>query len=243
MSTATDVARAILAHHEELEASLSSRVDAVLTAARDGQPYEPAVAELNALLATDVLPHARAEEDVVYPVAANGRLQVLVAGMLYEHEALLALATELGDARTAVDAAGVARALREVFIGHVRRENELLIPALAADRTVDLFGLLPELERRFLAYRAPARPLQVAGPPPGPNGELDVRPVPRRSRHDLVFQRFAATAPGEAMILVNDHEPKHLHRQFQAERAGEFGWDYLETGPDVWRVRISRTPA
>jgi hypothetical protein len=54
MSTATDVARAILAHHEELEAGVSSRVDAVLTAARDGEPYEPAVAELNALLAADV---------------------------------------------------------------------------------------------------------------------------------------------------------------------------------------------
>jgi uncharacterized protein (DUF2249 family) len=240
MSTATDVARAILAHHEELEASLSSRVEAVLTAARDGQPYEPAVAELNALLAADVLPHARAEEDVVYPVAANGRLQVLVAGMLFEHEALMALATELGSVRTSVDAAAVARALREVFVGHVRRENELLIPALAADPTVDLFGLLPELERRFLAYRAPDRQLQVAGPPPSPTGELDVRAVPRRSRHDLVFQRFAATAPGEAMILVNDHEPRHLHRQFLAERGGEFDWAYLEAGPDVWRVRISR---
>ena len=33
MSIATDVARAILAHHEELEASLDSRVDAVLAAA------------------------------------------------------------------------------------------------------------------------------------------------------------------------------------------------------------------
>jgi uncharacterized protein (DUF2249 family) len=240
MSTASDVARAIVGHHEELEASLSSRVEGVLTAARAGQPFEPSVAELNAVLAADILPHARAEEDVLYPVAANGRLQVLAAGMLFEHEALLALATELGSARTAVDAAAVARALREVFVGHVRRENELLLPALAADPTVDLFGLLPEMERRFLAYRAPDRQLPVAGPPSGPNGELDVRTVPRRSRHDLVFQRFAAISPGEAMILVNDHDPKHLHRQFQAERAGEFDWDYLEAGPEVWRVRISR---
>ncbi|GGV00404.1 hypothetical protein GCM10010182_17060 [Actinomadura cremea] len=28
--------------------------------------------------------------------------------------------------------------------------------------------------------------------------------------------------------------------QFAAEHSGRFTWDYLESGPEVWRVRIGR---
>jgi uncharacterized protein (DUF2249 family) len=45
---------------------------------------------------------------------------------------------------------------------------------------------------------------------------------------------------GESFILVNDHDPKPLYYQFQAERTGEFTWEYLEQGPAAWRVRIGR---
>jgi uncharacterized protein (DUF2249 family) len=46
---------------------------------------------------------------------------------------------------------------------------------------------------------------------------------------------------GEAFILVNDHDPKPLYYQFLHEREGFFIWEYLEEGPDQWRVRISET--
>ena len=46
--------------------------------------------------------------------------------------------------------------------------------------------------------------------------------------------------PGEALLLVNDHDPKPLFYQFQAEASGEFTWDYLENGPEVWQVRIGK---
>ena len=42
-------------------------------------------------------------------------------------------------------------------------------------------------------------------------------------------------------ILVNDHDPKPLYYHFKAEYDRTFKWDYLDQGPDVWRVRISRT--
>jgi uncharacterized protein (DUF2249 family) len=41
-------------------------------------------------------------------------------------------------------------------------------------------------------------------------------------------------------VLVNDHDPKPLRYQLEAEHAGRFTWDYLKAGPDVWRVRIGR---
>lgn len=70
---------------------------------------------------------------------------------------------------------------------------------------------------------------------------VDVRNVPPRDRHPMIFEAFEALKPGEAFVLINDHEPKPLYYQFQAEREGMFSWDYLESGPDVWRVRIGRT--
>lgn len=72
---------------------------------------------------------------------------------------------------------------------------------------------------------------------------VDVRTIVPRDRHPLIFGTFAELAPGEALLLVNDHDPKPLYYQFQAEYGGEFNWEYLESGPDVWRVRIGRVAA
>ncbi len=47
--------------------------------------------------------------------------------------------------------------------------------------------------------------------------------------------------PGEAFVLVNDHDPKPLYYQFTFEKPGQFTWTYQEEGPDVWRVEIGRT--
>lgn len=69
---------------------------------------------------------------------------------------------------------------------------------------------------------------------------LDVRNVAPRERHGLIFDSFAGLKPGEALVLINDHDPRPLFYQFQAEHTGQFSWDYLEQGPEVWRVRIGR---
>jgi uncharacterized protein (DUF2249 family) len=70
---------------------------------------------------------------------------------------------------------------------------------------------------------------------------IDVRQIIPRERHALIFETFHALANQQAFELVNDHDPKPLYYQFAAEHAGQFSWDYLEQGPDVWRVRIGRT--
>jgi len=40
--------------------------------------------------------------------------------------------------------------------------------------------------------------------------------------------------------LVNDHDPKPLRYRLLAERPGQLAWEYLEQGPEVWRVRLGR---
>ncbi|HEU6455229.1 MAG TPA: DUF2249 domain-containing protein [Roseateles sp.] len=69
---------------------------------------------------------------------------------------------------------------------------------------------------------------------------IDVREIPPRERHPLIFSTFRALAAKDAMELVNDHDPRPLYYQMQAEMPGTFTWDYLDVGPDVWRVRITR---
>ena len=69
---------------------------------------------------------------------------------------------------------------------------------------------------------------------------IDVRRIPPPQRHPLIFQTFENLLAGQAFLLVNDHDPKPLYYTFKAERDGQFDWEYLEQGPEVWRVRIGR---
>jgi uncharacterized protein (DUF2249 family) len=71
--------------------------------------------------------------------------------------------------------------------------------------------------------------------------ELDVREVAPRVRHPLIFSTFDGLESDQSFVLINDHDPKPLFYQFQAERDGQFRWEYLATGPDEWQVRITRT--
>jgi uncharacterized protein (DUF2249 family) len=71
--------------------------------------------------------------------------------------------------------------------------------------------------------------------------ELDVRVHAHGQRHDVIFTAYQGLAPGAGFILVNDHDPKPLRYQFEAEHPGEFTWDCLESAPKVWRVQIGRS--
>ncbi|MFZ5443095.1 MAG: DUF2249 domain-containing protein [Myxococcota bacterium] len=72
---------------------------------------------------------------------------------------------------------------------------------------------------------------------------IDVRTIIPRERHPLIFRTFDALAPGESFELINDHDPKPLYYQLNAERPGLLTWDYQERGPEVWRVHIGRANA
>lgn len=72
---------------------------------------------------------------------------------------------------------------------------------------------------------------------------LDVRTITPRERHPRIFQLFDSLEVGEAFELINDHDPKPLYYQFRAELGDEFDWEYLEEGPETWRVRIGRRAA
>jgi uncharacterized protein (DUF2249 family) len=72
---------------------------------------------------------------------------------------------------------------------------------------------------------------------------VDVRYLIPRERHPLIFSSFDKLPVGQAMELVNDHDPRPLYYQFHAELPGRFGGDVLEAGPDTWRVSITKLKA
>lgn len=72
---------------------------------------------------------------------------------------------------------------------------------------------------------------------------IDVRTIAPRERHTLIFAQFDALQLGDAVQLVNDHDPRPLYYQFEDRRAGQFNWTYLQSGPDLWRVQIDKTAA
>ncbi|WP_448205836.1 DUF2249 domain-containing protein [Azospirillum sp. sgz302134] len=69
---------------------------------------------------------------------------------------------------------------------------------------------------------------------------IDVQSIPPYLRHQVIIEAVQGLAPGDAFTLVNDHDPRPLHHQLRALFADSFAWEYLEQGPEVWRVRISR---
>ena len=72
------------------------------------------------------------------------------------------------------------------------------------------------------------------------DSELDVRQLRKPDKHPTIFAVYTDLPVWGSFVLVNNHDPKHLHEEFEADHAGSYGWEYLEKGPTVWRIRISK---
>ncbi|MDH6197604.1 uncharacterized protein (DUF2249 family) [Mycobacterium frederiksbergense] len=70
--------------------------------------------------------------------------------------------------------------------------------------------------------------------------QLDVRALPKPQKHPAIFAAFTALPLGGSFILVNNHDPVHLHEEFETDLAGGYDWTYVERGPEVWRIRIGK---
>lgn len=69
---------------------------------------------------------------------------------------------------------------------------------------------------------------------------LDVTVIEPKFKHPTIFQKFDELQEGEAFIIHNDHDPKPLYYQLIGERGNVFSWEYLESGPEYWEVKIKK---
>jgi uncharacterized protein (DUF2249 family) len=75
----------------------------------------------------------------------------------------------------------------------------------------------------------------------GGSTTLDVRDVAPKDRLEAILGAWDRLAPGDALQLWVDHDPKCMYytlRAMHGEDAFEFA--YLLEGPEDWHVQVSR---
>lgn len=238
---------AIEQHHAEMSGALAIAVDAVVSAAAQGHAAAALAARdgLSDWCREQLLPHAGAEEQTLYPAAhALDRGRLLVDGMMAEHVAITGLTQELAAAGEPVAAAAAARALQALFTSHLQKENELLLPLLTAAPDVSLAALLSGMHELVGGHPAGAEGHSHGhghGEVDGPGyPELDARAIPHAIRHATIFGALDAIAPGGGLLLVAPHDPQPLLEQISRRWPGVFDVDYVERGPEAWRLTFVR---
>lgn len=63
---------------------------------------------------------------------------------------------------------------------------------------------------------------------------------PPHLKHKVIFETFDNLQPSEAMLLINDHDPKPLRFQFESMHANQYTWEYIEQGPVTFQVKIGK---
>jgi uncharacterized protein (DUF2249 family) len=70
---------------------------------------------------------------------------------------------------------------------------------------------------------------------------LDVRPVEPKDRYETIMGAYDALDVGAALELTVDHDPQCMYYTLRATRGDDaFTFDYLEQGPETWRVRVGK---
>lgn len=69
---------------------------------------------------------------------------------------------------------------------------------------------------------------------------LDVRQLRKPDKHPTIFATYNALACGQSFVLVNDHDPKHLRDEFETDHPNSYRWEYINTEPRDWRIRITK---
>jgi len=258
VATSAEDAQAVEAvknHHAQLAGALAVRVEALVQAAARGD-LPGAGAASDALVRwcdAELIPHALAEEQAMYPRAQQDpRAQLLVDAMLAEHRDLVALVEALRQPSGPVRAAANAQALRSLFASHLVKENEQILPLLAESPEVSLAVILEGMHELLGAQDQGegADAVDEGGcgvecgcghqDQAGALPELDARAVPHAIRHATIFGALDSVSAGSGLVLVAPHDPLPLLAQLEQRSPGLFSVDYLERGPDSWRVRFVR---
>jgi uncharacterized protein (DUF2249 family)/hemerythrin-like domain-containing protein len=224
----------------DLEAGVSSHDPTSLAELLDG---------LTGFLTGELQPHARGEERTLYPaldpiIRQHGSA---TATMRVDHEYIGEYVRQIGETSRQLRAAGEEREratlakqlarqviqMQGLFSVHLAKEERVYLPlveeAISAGDQRALFAALHDEAEGTLAATDT-----------GATETLDVRDLPPAQRHQVIFARFNALPIGGSFELVNDHDPKPLYYQLTAEYVGGLLWQYVEQGPEAWRVQMGK---
>lgn len=70
--------------------------------------------------------------------------------------------------------------------------------------------------------------------------QLDTRQYKFEEQNKVIINAFDSLPVGDKMMLINDHDPTHVFNQLEEKRFGKFEWEYIEEGPDIWKVSLAK---
>jgi uncharacterized protein (DUF2249 family) len=241
-------AEAVIEHHAQLAGALGRHIEKLLNAAIGGDELagERARTGLVQWCESELIPHALAEEANMYPKAHEiASAQLLVDAMIAEHREILALVEQIKGASTPVIAAAKAKALGALFDSHLNKENDQILPLLAASKDISLAAILGGMHE-LLGEDSQESESGCGGECTCGHEdsldfpELDARQVPHAIRHATIFGALDSVSSGSGMVLVAPHDPLPLLQQLENRAPGRFSISYLERGPEAWKIQFLR---
>jgi uncharacterized protein (DUF2249 family) len=216
--------------HAVLLHEVRSRGRRIRAALSEGRWPDHEVAGLVDYLRYEVLDQAVTTQRLLFPLIAKGRAHSGIQRLTGDHVHLRDLADQLASVATThgvdsepSDLAELLDALDEFLGRHMRTEETLLSGATSAG--------VESLRQPFRCHLW--FPLTE-----GPDVDLDV--LPREFAHRAALERFSRLRPGEKLLLRSSRELDGLWNVLSGSRPGEYGWAYLEEGPERWRAELTR---
>ncbi|MEV7690645.1 DUF2249 domain-containing protein [Streptomyces bungoensis] len=231
-STATDPAVQARSALHQIHQRLRCRLVTLTEVDPPAEAEEAVRAALASFCTDDLRRYLSACDRTLYATASGAaETRLLVRALRTTAAVLDEYVDQVSKAGDATAATSTARAIDATLRPHFAVERTVLLPALTRLPGADLPALMADLDTLLNGGVLTETPI------------VDVREIPHGRRHPRIFTRFARLTPGESFTLINNHDPKPLHREFEATHPGAYTWEYVESGPDRWQIRIGRLPS
>lgn len=203
--------------------------DLLAVTADDGWPAR----ELQALLTymrAEVLRQAVDEERLLFPSRApSAALDRLGRDHTMLHlitEALAAAATDEGP-HIPADLAATTRDLLAHLERHLSSEEAVLVSSEASDETPGTTALTGRPHEWFALSE---------------DGVFELDSLPACRLVDAVVDRLLRLRGGERIELRSSRDPYAVWQRMDHICPRDYGFDYLQDGPDRWHVQVTRRP-
>ena len=220
------------------------------------------LAEEHGLLLRQVA--ARAEDLLAVTAAGSWPARELQALLTYMRVEVLRQAVDEERLlfRSQASSAALDRLGRDHTVLHLMTETLAAAatdegPHIPADLAATTRDLLTHLERHLSSEEA-VLASDASGEAPGTtaltrrphewfplseDGVLDLDALPAGRLVDAVVDRLVRLRSGEWVELRSSRDPYAVWQRMDRTCPGGFGFDYLQDGPDRWRVQVTRRPA
>ncbi|MEW6156388.1 MAG: DUF2249 domain-containing protein [Verrucomicrobiota bacterium] len=73
-----------------------------------------------------------------------------------------------------------------------------------------------------------------------PAHSIDLRTLSPRQQQPAIFKAWGDLADGGTLLLTHDVDMLAVYFRFACEQTGRFHWEYKQSGPEIWEVRVTK---